>query len=520
MFLIKFVAYLHVLPMRLQLVYLVLLSGLSLSVGAQSRRTTAASSSLPEFSLTRTETETHLRFLAADELMGRRTGEPGNLVAARYIAEQFRALGLKKPGGQPDYYQTVPLLVVKPVATGMMIVGKDTLKVGNQFVVIAGSKTDLTAGVVYAGYGLTDGEDGYKGQEVKGKFVVTQVGSPDAKSPREVITAGQAKRKLAASKGAAGLIELVTGAGLPWGMASRYFGGESMSLPAAGEDPTQISLLHIWVDNSKNQLAVLKEPGQSITVRTTGRPQSIVNAVNVAGLVEGSDPKLKNEYVLLTAHFDHIGTARKGSGVTGTDTIYNGARDNAMGTVALLDAAKALQARPPKRSVLIVALTGEEVGLLGSRYYAEHPLVPLKQTIFNLNIDGAGYNDTTLVSVIGLERTGAKAEIDQACKTFGMTTFNDPSPEQGLFDRSDNVSFAAKGIPAPTFSPGFKAFDETIQRNYHQVSDNPDTIDFGYLLKFCQAYANAARLIADKATRPQWSAGDKYEAAGQALYGR
>ncbi len=497
-----------------------LLSGLHPLASAQSRKAAAVPASFPEFKLTRAETEAHLRFLAADELMGRRTGEPGNLVAARYIAEQFRMLGLKSATGRAnDYYQSVPLLVAKPVTQGMIITGKDTLMVSKQFVLMAGNKTDLTAGVVYAGYGLTEGEDGYKGQDVKGKFVVTQVGSPETKSPREMIAAMQTKRKLAADKGAAGLIELVTGASMPWGMASRYFGGESMSLLPDGEDVTKTPLLHVWADNSKNQLVALKEAGQSITIRTTGRPQSVVNAVNVAGVVEGSDPKLKNEYVFLTAHFDHIGTTRKGATAAGTDTIFNGARDNAMGVVALLDAAKALQAKPPKRSVLIVALTGEEVGLLGSRYYAEHPLVPLKQTIFNLNIDGAGYNDTTLVSVIGLERTGAKAEIDQACKEFGMTTFNDPAPEQGLFDRSDNVSFAVKGIPAPTFSPGFKTFDEAIQRYYHQVSDNPDTINFAYLLKFCQAYTNAARLIADRTTRPQWSVGDKYEAAGQTLYG-
>ena len=497
-----------------------LLGGLSVAGHAQPRRS-AAAPTLPEFSLTRAETEAHIRFLAADELMGRRTGEPGNLVAARYIAEQFRLLGLKKAAGLADYYQPVPLLSVKPVASGMLVTGKDTLMAGKQLVVIAGPKTDLTAPVVYAGYGLTEGEDGYRGQDVRGKIVVTQVGSPDAKSPREMIAVMQTKRKLAADKGAAGLIELVTGAGLPWGMASRYFGGESLSLLPNGEDMTKTPLLHLWADNGKNQLASLKEAGQSVTIRATGRPQTVVNAVNVVGVIEGTDPKLKDEYVLLTAHFDHIGTTHTGgTAPAGTDTIFNGARDNAMGTVALLDAAKALQAKPPKRSVIIVALTGEEVGLLGSRYYAEHPLVPLKQTIFDMNIDGAGYNDTTLVSVIGLERTGAKAEIDQACKAFGMTTFNDPSPEQGLFDRSDNVSFAAKGVPAPTFAPGFKAFDEEIQRNYHKVSDNPDTINFAYLLKFCQAYAYAARLIADKATRPQWSAGDKYEAVGQALYGR
>jgi Zn-dependent M28 family amino/carboxypeptidase len=137
-----------------------------------------------------------------------------------------------------------------------------------------------------------------------------------------------------------------------------------------------------------------------------------------------------------------------------------------------------------------------------------------------MNSDGAGYNDTTIVSVMGLERTGAKVEIETASKAFGLGVFADPSPEQGLFDRSDNVSFAKEGIPAPTFTPGFKEFTGDIMKYYHQVSDNPETIDFNYLLKFSQAYTYATRLIADRKVAPQWSAGDKYEPAAKKLYGK
>ena len=147
-----------------------------------------------------------------------------------------------------------------------------------------------------------------------------------------------------------------------------------------------------------------------------------------------------------------------------SDSIFNGARDNAMGVTAILEAAKALSQQRPNRSVLVLAFTGEEIGLLGSKYYAEHPLVPLKQTIFDLDTDGAGYSDTTIVSVIGLERTGAKAEIEAGAKAFGLGVFAEPAPEQGLFDRSDNVNFAIKGVPAPDFSPGFKAFDQEIAK--------------------------------------------------------
>ena len=476
-----------------------------------------AAPALAESQLTRAELENHLRFIASDELQGRRTGSPGNMVAARYIAEQFRMLGLTPAGADKSYYQQVDLQRTQATRVGSIRFGSDSLTVGNQFVVVSGGAIDKTAESVYVGYGLT-AED-YGSKDAKGKFVITQVGSAEAKTPRDLLGAMTAKRKLATERGALGVIELFASPTAPWAFTNRYFNSEQISLTpadAAGQPP----LLHIWADNGKGQLAALKD-NKSVTVRTSGRLVQPVNAVNVAGIIEGSDPALKAEYVLLTAHFDHIGVGKQGgSAVTATDTIFNGARDNGMGTVGLLAAAKTLMVQRPKRSVIIVALTGEEVGLLGSRYYAEHPLVPLKQTIFNFNIDGAGYNDTKLISVIGLDRTGARAEIEQAAAQFGLSVFGDPAPEQGLFDRSDNVSLAAKGVPAPTLSEGFKEFDEELMKNYHQVSDNPDTIDYDYLHRFCQAYARAARLIADRPTRPFWVAGDKYEAAGKALYGQ
>lgn len=506
--------------LRLALTTSLLLTTLALPSVAQRRKTAPALPKLPEFTLTRTETAMHLRFLASDELQGRRTGEPGNRAAARYIAEQFRALGLQTPPNQTDYLQPVLLQAVKPASSGVLVVGSDSLLVGNQFVVMSGGKTNQMAESVYIGYGLTDAE--YKNQDVRGKIAITQVGSAEAKSPRQLIEAMQTKRALAASKGAIGVIELVTGASLPWGSIRQYFGRETLSLtPPASATATmpQAPLLHLWADNSKNQLASLKEAGKMVSISTSGQVIMPVSSANVAGVIEGTDPVLKNEYVLLTAHFDHVGMGKNGGpNTTDADSIFNGARDNGMGTVALLSAAKSLMAQRPKRSVLVVGFTGEEVGLLGSRYYAEHPLVPLKQTIFNLNNDGAGYTDTTLVSVIGLERTGARAEIEAGAKAAGLTVFAEPAPEQGLFDRSDNVSLAAKGVPAPTFSPGFKTFDEALFKNYHQVSDQAETVDMGYLLRFCQAFSHTARLIANRPTRPQWIANDKYEAAGKALY--
>lgn len=477
-----------------------------------------ASAKLPEFSLAKAEIESHMRFLASDELQGRRTGEPGNQVAARYIAEQFRQLGLKTPPGQNDYLQRINLEKIKAASSATLLVGKDTLRLGKELVVMAGGPASLSGEVVYVGYGLTNGDDGYKGRDVKGRIVVAQGGSPDAKGPGEIFRASAEKRKLAAEKGASALLELYSES-IPWGFVNQYFSREQISLPVT--EGGSSTLAHLWINNANNQYKQLKEAGQPVSLRTSGRVSTVAPSANVAGIIEGTDPKLKDEYVILSAHFDHVGVGKQGgSAYQPTDSIFNGARDNAFGTVSILEAAKALSLQRPKRSILVLALTGEEVGLLGSRYYAEHPLVPLKQTVFDLNTDGAGYNDTTIVSVVGLERTGAKAEIETAAKAVGLGVFAEPAPEQGLFDRSDNVNFAVKGVPAPTFTPGFKAFDVAIGKYYHQAIDNPESLDFNYVYRFCQAYAYAARLIADRPTRPQWSAGDKYETAGKALYGQ
>jgi hypothetical protein len=138
--------------------------------------------------------------------------------------------------------------------------------------------------------------------------------------------------------------------------------------------------------------------------------------------------------------------------------------------------------------------------------------------VFNLNTDGAGYNDTTIISVMGLDRTSASGEIRQAITSVGLEPFSDPAPEQNLFDRSDNVSFARMGIPAPTFSPGFKEFNQDIMKNYHQVSDEASDLDYDYLSRFCEAYIRAAALIANLKEQPHWISGDKYEDAFQQLF--
>jgi Zn-dependent M28 family amino/carboxypeptidase len=214
-----------------------------------------------------------------------------------------------------------------------------------------------------------------------------------------------------------------------------------------------------------------------------------------------------------------VGVGKQGGGAySARDSIFNGARDNAMGTVAVLAAAEALAQAPPKRSIIFLPVTGEEVGLLGSRYYADNPVIPLDKVIFNFNVDTGGYNNTKVVGIVGHGRTGTDDILDAGLKPFGLMVKANPAPEQGLFDRSDNVAFARKGVPCLTFTPGFDEFDEEIMKYYHQVADNPDTIDYEYLHKFCQAYAHSARLLADREEKPFWVKGDKYYEAGMNLY--
>ncbi|MGB3469098.1 MAG: M28 family peptidase, partial [Cyclobacteriaceae bacterium] len=185
----------------------------------------------------------------------------------------------------------------------------------------------------------------------------------------------------------------------------------------------------------------------------------------------------------------------------------------------LLETAKFFAKNKPDYSVVFIALTAEEKGLLGSRWYVENPVFPLKQTFFNFNTDGGGYNDTSIATVVGLNRTSVTSSLKKSVQPFGLGVTDDPVPKQNLFDRSDNVSFAKKGIPALTFSCGITAFDAEIMKYYHQAADEVSSLDMDYLVKYSRAYVYAAYLIANGKTKPFWNKGDKYEQKGLELYG-
>lgn len=473
--------------------------------------------SLPEFSLPLAETSAHIKFLAADELEGRMTGEHGNNVAARYIATQFQRAGVKPIN--ETYYQ--PISFVKRIAPTSLALSLGNRAIASEeILLLTGSSAMMSAPIVYVGFGIVDsatGRDDYRGIDAKGKIVVARIGTSEEDSPRALFGSFKQKQDAAKAKGALALVELYRFS-FPFARLKQFFGGGSLSLDD-GKSAT-LDFPHLLVNDDDAQIRTLAQSNKKLTgsFQTDGYKEQKVFSNNVVGIIEGSDPKLKDEFLLLSAHYDHIGVK---STPNSTDSIYNGARDNAMGTTAVLCAARAFSEAPTKRSVILLACTGEEVGLLGSEYYAENPLVPLNKTIFNLNIDGAGYNDTSIVTVIGLERTSAEQDILEACKAFGLGAIQDPAPEQNLFDRSDNVSFARKGIPAPTFSPGFRAFDDAINQFYHQAADQADeNFDFAYLNRFVKAFIHAARRIADNPKSPEWKSGDKYESVGKKLYGK
>ena len=477
---------------------------------------------LPEFSFSQQVLAGEMHFLASDFLAGRRTGSLGNEIASEYIAAQLRAAGAKPINGE-SYFQTVPLMAVSAPAAASVTVGERTFTHGGDLLVMRGPAVDVTTEVVFANYGWVDEEtdhNDYEKLKVKGKIVVTRAGIPGDVSQRGVFRGMREKAKMAADAGAVAIYEIYS-LPFPWSAFKGYLGGERIQLDRGTESsPIPYGFLNAG-DALVEELQAKKKKGQKGGTNSTGMTVSRMESANVGGILAGTDPALANEYMIVTAHFDHVGVGAQGGGAyTEQDSIFNGARDNAFGTISLLATLRAFAEQPTKRPVIFLAVTGEELGLLGSQYYAENPLVPLEQTIFNFNTDGAGYNATDAVSLIGSNRTGIDPQVQAAAKAFGMRVINDPAPEQGLFDRSDNVSFAAKGVPALSFSPGMTDFNEEVMRYYHQVGDNPETIDMEYLTNYCKVFSLAARMIANRDTVPFWKEDDKYREAGDKLYNK
>ncbi|SFT56312.1 Zn-dependent amino-or carboxypeptidase, M28 family [Algoriphagus locisalis] len=454
---------------------------------------------------------TDLTYLTSDELKGRDPASPEMALAYDYIALQLKEAGAKPVPGADGYFQNIPFRLSSPPSTGKITLGDSTYNQGENLLVLDGESLSGSYELVDVGFGTP--ED-FEGKDLTGKIAVSSVGAPDKMSPADLFALGNEKTANAKKQGAVALIERFNIPSIPWQLIANYLNRAQMGIDK-GESS---KLPYIWVKDLSNDLpkAIATRSAKSAVLEIEGKSNTPVDGKNVIAWIEGTDKNLKDEYVMLSAHYDHVGIGRPDAE---GDSIYNGARDNAVGTVAVMNAAKFFAKNPPKRSVLLALWTAEEKGLLGSRYFAENPLIPLNQIIYNLNIDGAGYNDTSIITVIGLGRTTADDLVSEAVADFGLKAIADPAPEQGLYDRSDNVNFAKEGIPAPTFSLGFTAFDDEINKYYHKAGDEVDSLDLDYVTLYWKSYILAAQNIANAANQPMWVAGDKYEEAGKKLYG-
>lgn len=476
---------------------------LSLSLSAQTDKETI------ENTIGKDKIKGHIYFLADDLLKGRGTATPELKIAASYLANQLRGYGVKPNPKTGTYYQVVELKETSaPENVSVMLNGKTI----ENTIVIDGGGVSSKENSIYLGYGT---EEDFKGKDLKGKVVLLLAGKEGATDINTAFGLRGQKEKLAKEKGAIAVIELFEGNKAIWKRLEDYFNHGGLSI--SKEETKKSNFTYAW---SLDQDGVIKESLKgkkevSSKIAVGARKEITKYSQNVIGVVEGTDPKLKNEYIIYSAHYDHVGI---GSPDAKGDTIYNGARDNAVGTTTVLSMAENLAKYPTKRSALFILFTGEEAGLLGSKYYVENPVLPLKQMVYCFNSDNAGYNDTSIATIIGLPRTTAEQHIKDAAVAYGIKAVDDPAPEQGLFDRSDNVSFASKGIPAPTFSLGFTSFSGDVTKYYHQAGDEADTLDYDYLYNFFRAYVMAGRKIGNDPITPVWTSGDKYEPQSKELY--
>jgi len=467
-----------------------------------------------ESTVSKNNIEGHIYFLADDLLKGRETGTPENKIAASYLANTLRGYGVSPNPKTGTYYQEVNLQKVSPPEIVVLSINGKEYK---NKVALESTKIKFNGDAVYLGYGL---EDDYKGKDVTKKMVIIKGGSAETNDARAAFGLIERKKELAKQAGAIGVLELMKTESTMWGFIEHNFNADRVEVFNQNDKASMVSdFPYLWLQDESGTYMSEMEAKKNTKVNLTmsGNKYASITSQNVIGIIEGTDPKLKNEYIIYSAHYDHVGIGTPDE--TG-DTIYNGARDNAVGTTTVLSMAQNLAKYPTKRSALFILFTGEEKGLLGSEFYVNNPVLPLNQMVYCFNSDNAGYNDTSLATIIGLERTTVSQHIKNAASTFGITAVDDPAPEQGLFDRSDNVHFAKKGIPSPTFSLGFTAFNGDVTKYYHRPGDEANTLDYDYLFKFFKAYVLAGRSIANDPVTPFWTAGDTYESSGKKLYNK
>lgn len=491
-------------------------------------------------------------FLSDDALAGREAGEPGYDLAADYVAARMRALGLR-PGANGGWFQPVTLRTATTDngAARMTIHhrdgARDDLTVLGDFKLypsLNAPDVSLTAPVVFVGYGVHAprmGHDDLAGLDLNGKIVARLSGAPASfeSEARAYFGSSETKRKDYAARGAVGVISLYTEASeqrFSWERASRnpvanFTGwvGPDDDLASRGSGVLASVLLSpdaaddLFRGAEKSYDAVREEAardgvsprGFDLPATVTLRGRSVADtrtSANVVGVIEGADPQLKNEALVITAHLDHVGVnaGRKG------DRINNGAIDNALGVAMLLETARRFVEGPaPRRTIVFLAVTAEEKGLLGADYYAHYPTPGDKAIIANVNLDmPVMLHDFTDLIAYGAERSSLGPTARAALAEAGVALSPDPMPEQGIFTRSDHYPFVKKGVPAIFLWPGFAnggeaAINDFLANHYHRPSDEIDLpIRWGQAARFADLNYRITRKIVDADARPTWNSGD------------
>ena len=503
----------------------------------------------------------HLSFLADDLLEGRGTGQRGGDLAVRYLETQAALIGLQ-PLKDGTYRQGLTIVGSKalPDSTVTFSAGGQTLapKFGEGIVFGASNgqaKVAFDAPVVFAGYGIDAPEEqwnDFKGVDVKGKLVIMMVNDPQPTASEPNRFAGKSltwygrwvyKYEEALRQGAAGvlLIHTTASASYPWSVPANGFGHERFNLAgtgnamegwlqedmartlfkAAGQDLDALRALAETRDFKPVPLNATVKVNLNSTIRT-------IEQFNVAGIVPGTDAKLKDEAVIYSAHWDHLGKDDDGSGKAGSDHIYNGAIDNASGAAALLAMAQVAVKQPARRTQIFLWPAGEETGMLGANAWVRTPLWPLAKTAADLNLDSMNFvGKTHDIGVAGAERSSLYASAAKVAKRMGLRLAPAIPDLSGAFYRADHFAFAKAGIPA--FNVGSAVFSGdgsfdfvqdakassarlvAFKKDYHQVTDeyNPSW-DLSGMVQQAQFTLNLGYEVANDKTMPVWNKGEAF----------
>ncbi|GAC1536179.1 MAG: M20/M25/M40 family metallo-hydrolase [Myxococcales bacterium] len=544
---------------------LLLVAALAACATAQPRGSTLADSAAPGLRSIRGEAlSARIRFLSDDLLEGRFTGSRGHAIAERYVASEMQALGLEPAGGGGSYLQPVPLRagLKDPQQASLSVAGGtgpgQALENERDFVLstdLRSPQVDVEAPLVFVGYGVVAPEYGYDdlaGADLKGKIAVLFSGAPlseraDFFPPiaHAVLADTRAKIRRLAERGAVGMITVFRTEDeerLPWARVATSSRLEQMSWMKDGEpgaSPAGVPLrgfLH-WTAFEKvlaragvaGGLAALEAKAKAnalrpFDIRATlhGRLATrfrTLTSGNVVGILRGSDPALRDEYVVYSAHLDHLGI---GAPIDG-DGLYNGALDNASGVASVLEVARAFASLPrrPARSILFLTVTGEERGLLGSEYFARYPTVPAASLVADINIDMI-VAQHPLADVVGLgaEHSTLAGPVREAAAALHLALSPDPQPRQMSFIRSDQYSFVKQGVPSIFIGPGQQ--DETGAREanialrkqwtatrYHSPKDKWDpAYDYEAMAQVARVDFLTGLTVANQVWRPRWNEGD------------